>query len=195
MAPIVVRVAQPHNLGLPEKYVYRQRVGIYREEVDEETWVAHRADHRAVVTNAADPEMLAHVVASWPVPSAMPTSVDRLWQRACAQFRSGSIAYENFTDAVRTGFEAVDSALRHHIGDLLDDDDRRTFGTLIKLANRRGRLSAHQHEWLSAYALHFRNRLTHADRSEPLVLSPAMAAEMMEGIARFLLDLTPDDRI
>lgn len=162
---------------------------VYGEDVPDETWVMHRADRRAVLTNAADPDLLTQIIADWPMPSDMPASAGRLWERACGQFRSGPIAYENFTEAVRTGFEAVDSVLRHHIDDLLKDGERLTLGPLIERANRRGRLSPKQYNWLSVYALHFRNRLTHADRAEPLVLSPPMAAEMMEGIARFLAEL------
>lgn len=69
------------------------------------------------------------------------------------------------------------------------DGKRRTLGPLVDLANDHGRLTPRQYEWLSVYARRFRNRLTHADGAEPLVLSPGMAAEMMEGIARFVAEL------
>src|SRR5262245_48294510 len=77
------------------------------------------ADGRSVLTNAASPDVLAEIAASWPRPAELPLGVEQLWNRALAQFRSGIFAYENFTDAVRTGFEAVDSALRHHASDLV----------------------------------------------------------------------------
>lgn len=152
-------------------------------------WVTDRADGRTVLTNAADPNKLGETIAGWPMPTHMPVGVTRLWERACGQFRSGWVSYENFTDAVRTGFEVVDAALRNHVDDLLVDGKRRTLGPLIALANDDGRLTPRQCEWLSVYALRFRNRLTHADGAEPLVLSPGMAAEMMEGIARFVAEL------
>lgn len=154
-----------------------------------ETWITCEADPRAVATNAANPAVLGALVADWPVPVAMPTATARLWHRACSQLRSGPIAYENFTDAVRTGFEAVDSALRHRVPDLVKAGERVTFGRLIERAEEAGRLSPHQYEWLSTYALHFRNRLTHADLDEPLVLTPPMAADMLAGIARFLANV------
>jgi hypothetical protein len=152
----------------------------------------HRVSER-VLTNAVDPVMLAGIAADWPVPRSMPVGVAQLWERAVAQFRSGCLAYENFTDAVRTGFEAVDSALRVRIGDLLKDGERLTFGPLIKRADMHGRLTPHQHEWLTEYALHFRNELTHADGKEPMVLTPPFAGEMLEGIGRFLVDLLDQD--
>lgn len=168
----------------------RQR--IYGEFMQDEAWVTDRADGRAVLTNAADPDTLGRIVAGWPMPTEVPVGVTQLWERACGQFRSGWVSYENFTDAVRTGFEAVDAALRNHVGDLLVDGKRRTLRPLIDLANDHGRLTPRQYEWLSVYALRFRNRLTHADGAEPLVLTPGMAAEMMEGIARFVAELGSD---
>jgi len=161
--------------------------------MQDEAWVTDRADGRAVLTNAADPDTLGRIVAGWPMPTDMPVGVTRLWERACDQFRSGWVSYENFTDAVRTGFEVVDAALRNHVDDLLVDGKRRTIGPLVELANDRGRLTSGQYEWLSVYARRFRNRLTHADGAEPLVLSPGMAAEMMEGIARFVAELRSGD--
>jgi hypothetical protein len=161
----------------------------YACQMQAETWITDRADHRAVLTNATDPDVLARVISGWLVPSEMPVGASRLWERACGQFRSGPIAYENFTDAVRTGFEAIDSALRHHVSDLVKDGERITMGPLVARANQNGRLTESQHDWLSVYAVPFRNRLTHSDGAEPLVLSPPLAAEMMEGIARFLSEL------
>lgn len=79
----------------------------------DETWIPHRADQRSVLTNAIAPDALAAMTESWAVPPSLPPNAAQLWQRACAQFRTGAIAYENFTDAVRTGFEVVDSALRY----------------------------------------------------------------------------------
>jgi hypothetical protein len=162
--------------------------GIYGWSV-EEAWVTTRADGRAVLTNAADPEALRRIAAGWLLPTAVPVGVARLWERARGQFCSGCVAYENFTDAVRTGFEAVDAALRHHVADLLDEDKVVTLGPLIERASYHGRLSPDQYEWLSQYALRFRNRLTHSDSAEPMVLSPPMAVDMLDGIARFISDL------
>lgn len=122
----------------------------------------------------------------------MPAGALRLWERAVGQFRSGTFAYENFTDAVRTGFEAVDAALRSHASEILQDGRRRTFGPLIEYANKHGKLTPHQYEWLCEYALRFRNQLTHSDGREPLVLSPPMASDMLGGIARFLSNLLDD---
>ncbi len=172
-----------------DKCLRTGRCLVYRGDVEYEAWVVHRADSRAVLTNAADPGLLAEIVADWLTASVLPASVGRLWERACNQFRSGPIAYENFTEAVRTGFEAVDAALRHHIADLLNDGKRLTLGPLIDRAYLSGRLSTRQYDWLSVYALRFRNRLTHSDGADPLVLSPPLAAEMMEGISRFLAEL------
>ena len=150
--------------------------------------MTYRADGRSVLTNAADPDLLVRVAEDWAPPSEMPAAVDRLWERACGQFISGAVAYENFTDAVRTGFEAVDAALRLQNADLLKEREKLTLGPLIERANRNGRLSSRQYAWLSAYALRFRNRLTHSDGADPIVVSPGMAAEMMAGIGHFLAD-------
>jgi hypothetical protein len=135
--------------------------------MDDGVWVSAPADGRSVLTNAVDSALLARIAAEWPVPQGMSIGVAQLWDRAVAQFRSGCLAYENFTDAVRTGFEAVDSALRAHISDLLKDGERLTFGPLIARADKNGRLTPHQREWLVEYALRFRNELTHADGKEP----------------------------
>jgi hypothetical protein len=157
--------------------------------MENEIWASAPVDGRSGFTNAADPRDLAAIVERWSVPTGMPLSVTRLWERAIAQFRSGTFAYENFTDAGRTGFEAVDAALRAHVSDLLNEGEVLTFGRLIARASKKGRLTPSQYEWLSVYALHFRNKLTHADGREPMVLSPQMSAEMLGGIARFLTDL------
>ena len=149
-------------------------------------------DSRSDLTGAADPALLATIVESWPSPSMMPSTTERYWTRAGGLFRSGATEYENFTEAVRIGFSAVEAALRHHIADLISNDERATLGQLIRRADDAGRLKPRQSEWLSQYALRFRNELTHADESDPLVLTPAMAAEMLEGIGRFLAELTDE---
>lgn len=155
----------------------------------EEAWVTARADGRALLTNAADPEALNRIAACWHLPAEVPMGVARLWERARGQFCSGWVAYENFTDAARTGFEAVDAALRHHVADLLDEDKIIWLRPLIERASQHDRLSPDQYEWLTQYALRFRNGLTHSDGAEPMVLSPPMAADMLDGIARFISDL------
>ena len=161
----------------------------YCEAVEDEHRIMYAADRRAVLTKAADPEVISHIVAGWTVPADLPASAARLWERACGQFRSGPVFYENFTDAVRTAFESVDACLRWHIGAESTAGKRLTFGPLVKLANRHGGLTTQQFEWLSVYAVRFRNSLTHSDGQAPIVLTPPMAAEMMQGIARFLEEL------
>ncbi|MBV9951243.1 MAG: hypothetical protein JO291_04790 [Acidimicrobiia bacterium] len=161
----------------------------------EEAWVAHRADPRAVSTNSGDPGLLNALVEGWSIPSGLPAGAARRWKRACDQFRSGPLAYENFTEAVRNGFECVDSVLRHANVDLLRDGELLTFGPLIERAHRAGRLDRRQYEWLSSYALHFRNRLTHADLAQPLVLTPPIAADMLAGIARFLTNFMAEGEV
>ena len=165
------------------------RCRAYGEAVSSDSWFTAKVDGRSQLTGAIDPEELGRIAASWRIPPGASTGTRLLWDRAIGQFRSGPLAYENFTDSVRTGFEAVDAALRYHVADLLDDGKRRTFGPLIELARGHARLSPEQHEWLTKHALLFRNRLTHADGAAPVVLSPAMAAQMLAGISRFLVDL------
>lgn len=164
----------------------------YCEVVESAHRITYVADRRAVLTNAADPEVISHIIASWTVPAELPAGVHRLWERACGQFHSGPVAYENFTDAVRTAFEAVDASLRWQIADRSTVPQRLTFGRLVQCANRLGVLTAQQLEWLTEYAVHFRNRLTHSDGRAPIVLSPAIAADMMQGIARFLEEFVGD---
>lgn len=106
----------------------------YGWRVTDETWIMDRADPRAVATRATSPALLTEIFGSWSLPTGLPTATARLWDRACGQFQSGSIAYENFTDAVRMGFEAADSALSHHVRDLLKDGERVTFGGASRMS-------------------------------------------------------------
>lgn len=165
----------------------------YCEVVDGEHRITYVADRRAILTRAAGPEVISHIVASWTLPAELPAGAQRLWERASGQFRSGPVAYENFTDAVRTAFEAVDASLRWRIAGRMPVPERLTFGPLVQCANRLGLLTERQLEWLTEYAVHFRNLLTHSDGRAPIVLSPPMVAEMMQGIARFLEELVGDE--
>ena len=165
----------------------------YCEVVDGEHRITYVADRRAILTRAANPVVISHIVASWTLPAELPAGAQRLWERASGQFRSGPVAYENFTEAVRTAFEAVDASLRWRIAGRMPVPERLTFGPLVQCANGLGLLTERQLEWLTEYAVRFRNRLTHSDGRAPIVLSPPMAAEMMQGIARFLEELVGDE--
>lgn len=163
--------------------------GQYGRSMDDGLRVTAQADPRSINTNVSDQAVLMHLAAGWRTPQNMPIAVERLWRRAVAGFGTGAFAYENLTEAVRVGFEAVSEALRAHIADLIGENSKLTFGRLIRRAQENGRLTVQQYSWLSEYALHFRNKLTHADGEEPVVLTPAMAAQMLDGMAKFLTDL------
>jgi hypothetical protein len=86
-----------HRWALAEIEAHRSRTLVYAVGVRDDVWVSYRADSRAVLTEPADPVTLAQIIAEWPTRASLRSSVQQLWNRACGQFRSGSVVYENFS--------------------------------------------------------------------------------------------------
>jgi hypothetical protein len=132
-------------------------------------------DQRSELFVGLTREDLARVTASWPITANTPPDVAELLAESRRLFVGGAISYDNFAASSLKALQAADLALKHCLG--FDSTDKRTMGQLISHERSHPVLDPETREWYSEFALHFRNELSHPERS--VAFSPGLAEPVL----------------
>lgn len=141
-----------------------------------------RMDSRSANFVTTDRRYLDEAVAEMPTSANTPREVARLLARARQQFVLGGADYDNFADCLATAFKAVEVLLRNGLEEAATK--KTTLGPLIERCRAAGLLTDYEHEYLSKFVLHFRNKLAHPD--DVVAFTPGMSAECLTGCHRFV---------
>jgi hypothetical protein len=127
---------------------------------------------------------LTAIASLWPTSAKTPQPVAVVLAKARRQFALSGAEYTQLVTAFSTGLQACELLLRsvHPIS----EHDNRTFGGFIVAAKKTKSLTEWQSDWLTKFALLFRNRLAHP-RGE-WVLTPGIADELLNGCHRFIAE-------
>lgn len=147
-------------------------------------------DSRSANFVTTDRPYLDEAAAAMPVSANTPTDVARLLARARQQFVLGGADYDNFADCLATAFKAIEMLLRHSLG--AETPKKITLGPLIQRCCAAGVLSDYEHEYLSKFVLHFRNKLAHPQTV--VAFTPGMSAECLAGCHRFVTEFCDRQR-
>lgn len=145
-------------------------------------------DHRSSLYIGLTQENLARHVASFARTASTPSGVADLLGEARRTFVGGAASYDNFASAALKSLQAAELALRIRVA---GPSSRRTLGQLLHDPAVERVLTEKRFHWYREFALHFRNKLAHPERS--MAMTPGIAEPFVRSAHQVVAELFPDD--